>query len=95
MDRRGRRTMGKLANNEAIKLEATFFNSSAVAAAVAGYLVPTLFVVQKLLDRQFSASSELFDPWQFLPVLICAMLAGYLSVILRRKARKIIRELED
>ena len=87
--------MGKLADNEAIRLEATYFNSSAVAAAVAGYLIPTLFVVQRLIDRGFSASVESFDLRQFLPILVCAMLAGFVSILLRRKAQRIVRKLED
>jgi hypothetical protein len=39
--------MGKAANNESIKLEATFYNNSAVGAAITAYLTPVLFLLQK------------------------------------------------
>jgi hypothetical protein len=56
--------------------------------------VPALFIAQKFIDGQMSAS-KLTDYSQFIPVLICAMLAGFLSTQLRRKTQRLIRKLED
>jgi hypothetical protein len=44
--------MGKIADNERIKLKATFFNNIAVGCAVAGFIVPYLALIQKYNEIQ-------------------------------------------
>jgi hypothetical protein len=69
-------TMGKAANNERIKLRATFYNNASVALWVGGAIIPYL-----ALMRVFEPPMNALIHWQFPPSAIDNMPTFVLSAI--------------
>lgn len=78
--------MGKTADNERIKLRATYYNNISVGVAVAGVLVPCLV----LYNQQIDVSSQ-----QGLVAFTTILVALVGALLLRRAADHEIRQIED
>ena len=80
--------MGKAADNERIKLDATFYNNSAVAAYVAGGLLPALPIYMKIAEGTV-------NPWQILVAGCVSGLMVVIATIMRIVANKEIAKIQD
>ena len=95
--------MGKTANNERIKLQATFYNNCAVALAIAGAFLPVLAFYGRLPQlAEIVKSTQPDGSWwkhsefhsvafSFLATLVAMIIAS----ILRWRADKTIQSVED
>ena len=86
--------MGRSADNERLRLKATFYNNLAVGAAVAGLLAPFIALYPKLLANERMTLEGLLAVMT--PEVIFSMLAaGCVTYILRSRANAAISQLED
>ncbi|MCK1536908.1 MULTISPECIES: hypothetical protein [unclassified Bradyrhizobium] len=73
--------MGKAAENERIKLKATFCNNLAVAFVVAGFLTPITFFLTAAPES--AARMSLYDlaqrslTWKLLTIALLLLVCGY------------------
>jgi phosphotransferase system glucose/maltose/N-acetylglucosamine-specific IIC component len=81
--------MGKSAENESVKLRATYYNNVAVGLGVAGGLIPYIGLVQGI------ATNWPPDPWVVYPICIATFIAVLASLSFRRLAQATIAELQD
>lgn len=84
--------MGKLAENEELKLRATFYNNVAVGCAVAGVVVPFLQIYQTISAEDFYTLVPPQKYWQSLLILALAFL---LAASFRIVATRIILKMQD
>jgi hypothetical protein len=82
------------AENERIKLKATFYNNLAVGAAVAGLLVPYIALYPKFFSAD-ALTVEGFLRLVNLETIIGMAAAGIISFLFRSRADAWIRSLDD
>lgn len=91
------------AQNERIKLKATFLNGMAIGFGIAGFFVPIVSLVPQIADfvpwlGAFFGGSAKLDWAEIIRtafVLLGIMIAWYASWALRRHADKTIQALKD
>jgi hypothetical protein len=91
--------MGKVADNERIRLRAAFFNALAAACVITGLFVP-YFVLLTAWGRTLGFFEALFSgDWVRLQAGIVGLLATTVALLLgflcRRRADSIARSLQD
>jgi hypothetical protein len=92
--------MGKVADNERIKLRATFYNNIAVGLWVAGALVPYIAIF-RIFQAPFKALMlgqplpPAADQYEVLFSILTLMAAGWLAMRFRRRADAEIQKIKD
>ncbi len=81
--------MGKTADNEAIKLRATWLNNTSVGAFVGGFAVPYFAYSERLVDKGPPPFSEHFA------IFSAFVVAWAIAFIFRRRADQIIKTIKD
>jgi hypothetical protein len=82
--------MGKAANNEKLKLKATYFNNVAVGATITGGIVPFLAYARELVQ-----ADDRFTPTELgITVLIIAV-AGLVAAACRFQANSTLSKVVD
>lgn len=80
--------MGKAADNERIKLKATFLNNLGVGVSVAGFFIPLAALAVRTYEKPL--------PWDVYGVSIGVFLAAWLlAIFLHWQATRIIQNLSD
>lgn len=88
--------MGKAADNELIKLKATFFNNLAVGGIVAGVIAPAFSIYQNFAFVDQLLQGHLTPlPENTITVAILALWFVVGAVFSRNLAHKIIEQLRD
>lgn len=95
--------MGKIADNEGIKLTATYYNSLSVGLFVAGGFIPYFAFFQRLgeflnwllLWYQGRSTIDGIEMWKAILATIGMLLAFGFAKHLRNAARKEITKIED
>jgi hypothetical protein len=85
--------MGKAADNEAIKLDATFCNNIAVGLVVTSVFAPYVFVLQDWINAIGGGAQ--FNLEKYAGVFLASLAVAFLGGLLRRSAQKIVRQIED
>jgi hypothetical protein len=91
--------MGKTAENEKIKLRATFLNNCSVGLTVAGVILPLLGVYTRLPDFLKRTEGQLLPPAEDLWVIVLGLVACLVALWgagkCHRGALKELDKLED
>jgi uncharacterized membrane protein YoaK (UPF0700 family) len=95
--------MGKTADNEAIKLRATYYNNLSVGLAVAGGLIPYFAFIQRAgeflnwltLWLSGRATVDSVEMWKAILATLTMALAFAIAKHLRGSARTEIAKIED
>ena len=87
--------MGKAADNERIRLRATFYNNLSVGCLVAGALVPYVALGRVLAALNRTGQIPYAEIRNFVAVIFGVALAGLASWWMRKIADSIIQEIPD
>jgi hypothetical protein len=82
--------MGKAANNESIKLRATFYNNVAVGATITGSIVPFLAYARELVQ-----TDDEFTSTELAVTLLVIAAAALVAAASRYRANSVISKVED
>ena len=82
--------MGKAADNEKIKLTATFYNNVAVGATITGSIVPLLAYARELVQ-----DDDAFTPVEIAVTFLVILVAASVAVVCRIQANALISKIKD
>jgi hypothetical protein len=91
--------MGKAAENERVKLRATFHNNIGVGLTLVGVLFPTLNVMpvisKFLADLAFGQAAWSLDSVKQILISLVVFVANLVAIVLRRAADQEIGKIQD
>jgi hypothetical protein len=90
--------MSKVADNERIKLAATYMNNIAVGVLLAGFFVPYVALLQKMPDNPqlwLGGKPTVVDVLRVVALLVTIFLAVGVSFYLHREALRLPGKLRD
>ena len=82
--------MGKAAENEKIKLTATFYNNVAVGATITGSIIPLLAYARELVQND-----NAFTPIEFAVTFLVILAAAFVAAFCRLQASSVISKIKD
>ena len=86
--------MGQAADNERVKLRATFYNNLAVASVVTGLVIP-IFTVLYTEALQNMPLTQVVQHNMFWPVLIAIVTVLFFAFVMRAFADTLLLQIKD